>query len=186
MSERIVLVVGHAEYYPQFGFSAERASLLEHPVPGCLHGTRSAAPRARWSARPRRVSGGVWNVILNRRRLMPVYQATVLRSSHESLASLAARIGARCSRHSDPSGARDRRSGQELDGPTACPRGCCGRDQERRCRQGRRLRVGGRGTRRCCPRRHGLQDRIGEQTVHRGRTDAARSGRRDRGGRQDR
>lgn len=32
-SERIVIVVGHAAYYPRFGFSRERAARLEHPFP---------------------------------------------------------------------------------------------------------------------------------------------------------
>jgi putative acetyltransferase len=31
--ERIVLVLGHKEYYPRFGFSAEKASALSHPFP---------------------------------------------------------------------------------------------------------------------------------------------------------
>lgn len=31
--ERIVLVLGHPGYYPKFGFSAEKASLLESPFP---------------------------------------------------------------------------------------------------------------------------------------------------------
>ena len=31
--ERIVIVVGHSGYYPKFGFSAEKARLLESPFP---------------------------------------------------------------------------------------------------------------------------------------------------------
>lgn len=31
--ERIVIVVGHAAYYPRFGFSTARARSLEHPFP---------------------------------------------------------------------------------------------------------------------------------------------------------
>ena len=33
MGERIVLVVGHASYYPRFGFSTARARALESPFP---------------------------------------------------------------------------------------------------------------------------------------------------------
>lgn len=33
LDERIVIVVGHAEYYPRFGFSAEKARSLENPFP---------------------------------------------------------------------------------------------------------------------------------------------------------
>jgi putative acetyltransferase len=33
LAERIVIVVGHAEYYPRFGFSAEKARSLENPFP---------------------------------------------------------------------------------------------------------------------------------------------------------
>jgi putative acetyltransferase len=33
MGERIVLVVGHAGYYPRFGFSTDRARALESPFP---------------------------------------------------------------------------------------------------------------------------------------------------------
>lgn len=33
MRERIVLVLGHPDYYPRFGFSAERASSLISPFP---------------------------------------------------------------------------------------------------------------------------------------------------------
>jgi putative acetyltransferase len=49
--ERIVIVLGHADYYPRFGFSCEKARLLESPfppeafmamelVPGALEGIR--------------------------------------------------------------------------------------------------------------------------------------------------
>lgn len=31
--ERIVIVVGHPDYYPRFGFSTEKAALLETPFP---------------------------------------------------------------------------------------------------------------------------------------------------------
>jgi putative acetyltransferase len=31
--ERVILVLGHAAYYPRFGFSSERARALEHPFP---------------------------------------------------------------------------------------------------------------------------------------------------------
>lgn len=31
--ERIVIVLGHASYYPRFGFSTEKAALLESPFP---------------------------------------------------------------------------------------------------------------------------------------------------------
>jgi putative acetyltransferase len=31
--EKIVIVVGHAEYYPLFGFSTEKAKLLDSPFP---------------------------------------------------------------------------------------------------------------------------------------------------------
>jgi putative acetyltransferase len=31
--EHIVLVLGHPEYYPRFGFSSERARALESPFP---------------------------------------------------------------------------------------------------------------------------------------------------------
>jgi len=31
--EEIVLVLGHPDYYPRFGFSGEKASDLEHPFP---------------------------------------------------------------------------------------------------------------------------------------------------------
>ena len=31
--ERIVIVVGHADYYPRFGFSREKAKLIESPFP---------------------------------------------------------------------------------------------------------------------------------------------------------
>lgn len=33
LNERIVIVVGHATYYPRFGFSAEKARSLENPFP---------------------------------------------------------------------------------------------------------------------------------------------------------
>jgi putative acetyltransferase len=32
--ERIVIVLGHPEYYPRFGFSAAKAQPLESPFPG--------------------------------------------------------------------------------------------------------------------------------------------------------
>lgn len=32
-SERIVIVLGHPDYYPRFGFTAEKARALEHPFP---------------------------------------------------------------------------------------------------------------------------------------------------------
>ena len=32
-SERIVIVVGHPDYYPRFGFSADKAKALESPFP---------------------------------------------------------------------------------------------------------------------------------------------------------
>lgn len=57
--ERIVLVLGHPEYYPRFGFSAENARNLESPfppeaymalelIPGALDGVRGKVkyPRA--------------------------------------------------------------------------------------------------------------------------------------------
>jgi putative acetyltransferase len=31
--ERIVIVVGHPDYYPRFGFSPDKAKLLESPFP---------------------------------------------------------------------------------------------------------------------------------------------------------
>jgi putative acetyltransferase len=31
--EKIILVVGHPDYYPRFGFSADKASALESPFP---------------------------------------------------------------------------------------------------------------------------------------------------------
>jgi putative acetyltransferase len=31
--ERIVIVVGHSNYYPRFGFSSAKATLLESPFP---------------------------------------------------------------------------------------------------------------------------------------------------------
>jgi putative acetyltransferase len=31
--ERIVIVLGHPSYYPRFGFSTEKAALLEAPFP---------------------------------------------------------------------------------------------------------------------------------------------------------
>ena len=31
--EEIVIVLGHADYFPRFGFSCEKASLLESPFP---------------------------------------------------------------------------------------------------------------------------------------------------------
>ena len=33
MGENIVIVVGHADYYPRFGFSSEAASSLQAPFP---------------------------------------------------------------------------------------------------------------------------------------------------------
>ena len=31
--ERIVLVLGHPDYYPRFGFSCDKAAAIEHPFP---------------------------------------------------------------------------------------------------------------------------------------------------------
>jgi putative acetyltransferase len=58
MRERIVIVVGHPEYYPRFGFSSARASGIEQPfgpdvfmalelTPGALDGVRG---RVRYAA----------------------------------------------------------------------------------------------------------------------------------------
>jgi putative acetyltransferase len=56
--ERIVIVLGHPEYYPRFGFSTEHARLLESPfpveaymalelAPGALQGVRGKVEYAR-------------------------------------------------------------------------------------------------------------------------------------------
>ena len=56
--ERMVIVLGHPEYYPRFGFSSERARVLESPfprdaymalelVPGALEGIRGRVRYAR-------------------------------------------------------------------------------------------------------------------------------------------
>ena len=51
LGEKIVIVLGHPDYYPRFGFSSEKARALENPfppeaymalelTPGALHGIR--------------------------------------------------------------------------------------------------------------------------------------------------
>jgi putative acetyltransferase len=54
LGERIVIVVGHREYYPRFGFSAVQARSLEHPFPPDVFMTLELEPGAL-----DRVQGGV-------------------------------------------------------------------------------------------------------------------------------
>ena len=44
--ERIVIVVGHPDYYPRFGFSSEKARSLESPFPGDAFMTMELSPGA--------------------------------------------------------------------------------------------------------------------------------------------
>ena len=44
--EKIVIVVGHADYYPRFGFSSEKAQSLESPFPADAFMAMELAPGA--------------------------------------------------------------------------------------------------------------------------------------------
>jgi putative acetyltransferase len=58
--ERIVLVVGHPNYYPRFGFSSEKALSLERPFSSRrLHGDGTQSWRSRGRSRPRQISARV-------------------------------------------------------------------------------------------------------------------------------
>jgi putative acetyltransferase len=53
LDERIVIVVGHPEYYPRFGFSAAQARSLESPFPGDAFMALELSPGALESIRGR-------------------------------------------------------------------------------------------------------------------------------------
>src|SRR5687767_11412615 len=42
--ERLVILVGHPEYYPRFGFSSAAARVLEHPFPSEAFMTLELSP----------------------------------------------------------------------------------------------------------------------------------------------
>jgi putative acetyltransferase len=44
--ERLVILVGHPEYYPRFGFSSAEAGILEHPFPPDAFMTLELSPGA--------------------------------------------------------------------------------------------------------------------------------------------